>query len=570
MKETMRNAAIALLSMTTFLTVPGIAATSPLTLSSSNTSLVDGFNWAKTTALGYVQTGKTGSIPCYWAGLLDRKAFYSRDAYHQLTGAHLLGLDTENFTMIRKFAASATEARKYYPLWAFGFDGTIYTLDYANDNTFVREIPAAFEGVEKGHEQYQWTGNRQWVDDQMLWTFYSKATDPFITLHDGNKNGVAEEHSTNIFAGVATYNENGEGLIEAGDGIGSEYQALVAASRIQAIKGDSAGSAATAKRAADLKSYFAQNWWSASANRYVRGFVSPWTPKTDFGKENSWFMPLKLITEPGARTDGYLDFIDNSVKALPKFNIEAYTYLPDVFYPYGRNEQGWYWLNYCLSSRSGYPEVSFTAISQITTGMMGIEPDAPNHGLATLPRLPSSVSWAALDHVPLGGHDIRVRHDGGVKTTLTHNAGPAPLAWEVRFYGSYPTISIDGAGRSAGKKSINGKEISFVTITVESGKTVTAEAATTGAMMVDKAGENRGRLVRYDSHARRFVLQGFGTAGAGRAATVVDVAGNMVDRVPLEYNACAAMPPAPYPSGMYIVLIQDGRRTFAHRIAVTR
>ncbi len=55
-------------------------------------------------------------------------------------------------------------------------------------------------------------------------------------------------------------------------------------------------------------------------------------------KENSWFMPMKLITEPGERNDKYLDFIseqlgngigDKNAPNAPK-NIEAYTYIPDT------------------------------------------------------------------------------------------------------------------------------------------------------------------------------------------------------------------------------------------------
>jgi hypothetical protein len=122
------------------------AAESPLTFESSNTNLVNGFNYAKPTALGYVQTGKSPNyIPCYWAGGLDRPAFYARDTAHQLTGAHLLGLDLENFSMIQSFAASATPARKYYTLWSIAFDGSIFPTDYVSDNYFVRELPTPFD-----------------------------------------------------------------------------------------------------------------------------------------------------------------------------------------------------------------------------------------------------------------------------------------------------------------------------------------------------------------------------------------------------------------------------------------
>ena len=123
---------------------------------------------AKATALGYVQTGRAPEyVPSYWAGYADepdcphgwacdgsgkadaphwlpqrlsgsgvgggRRAFYLRDMAHHALGAHLLGLDNENANMARIFAASASKARGYFPVWSFGFDGSVYPMDYIND-----------------------------------------------------------------------------------------------------------------------------------------------------------------------------------------------------------------------------------------------------------------------------------------------------------------------------------------------------------------------------------------------------------------------------------------------------
>ncbi|MFD0697469.1 hypothetical protein ACFQZT_25670 [Paenibacillus sp. GCM10027628] len=453
------------------------AATSGLTLNSSSSYLVDAFNWAKPKALSYVQTGIGSNIPSYWAGYTYRNAFYSRDVAHQTVGAHLLGLDNENFSMLKKFAQSATSARKYYPLWSFGFDGTIYGADYTSDTNFVREIPAVFELTEKSYNQYLWTGNTNWINDSDMWNYYTNSVNGFITNHDGNNNSVAEEHSTNIFQGVASYNENGEGLIESGDGIASQYQALLAYAGIQAARGDSSGSSSTQTRAANLKTYFNTNWYSASANSYIRGFVSPWTAKTDFGKENSWFMPMNLITDPGSRTDSYLDYVDSTVSGMSPFNIEAYSYLPDTFYPWGRNDQGWKWLKKIMDSRDDYPEISYTVIGHIGSNLMGIKPDAPNHKVTTLPRLPSGnpseVAWVDLNHIPLGGHDLYVKHEGNVKTTLTHNSGPSSLTWEAQFDGSHANLIVNGISQAASTKTINGKTVSYVNVTVGTGQTAT-------------------------------------------------------------------------------------------------
>src|SRR3954463_10119797 len=119
-----------------------------LRFTSSSPRLNDGFAWAVKRSFEWVRTDPA-ELPSYWAGLTDRPLFYSRDITHQLLGAHLLGLDEQNLAMMRTFAASATPARRYYPLWSFTFSGEPGAIDYNSDDDFVREIPAAYELVEK-------------------------------------------------------------------------------------------------------------------------------------------------------------------------------------------------------------------------------------------------------------------------------------------------------------------------------------------------------------------------------------------------------------------------------------
>ena len=450
------------------------APTTRLAMTSGSSQLVADFTWARQRALDWVQTGRQpGYIPCYWAGLTNRPAFYSRDFAHQALGAHLLGLDAENLSMLRTFAASATSARKWYPLWSFGFDGSIYRTDYKSDTNFVREIPAVFELTQKGVEQYLWTGNRAYVDDSRLFSYYTNSVNAFVTAHDDNRNTVADEDGTgSIFKGVASYNENKEKLLEAGDGIGSQYQALRAYAIAQAARGDSGGAAATNQRAAALKSHFERNWWSTSAGRYIRGFNASGA-LTNFGKENSWFMPMKEITAAGSRTNAYLDFVDSSVSALPRFNIEAYTYLPETFFRWFRVTQGWKWFRFVADSRAAYPEVSYTIIGNIAEGLLGIRPNAPAAALSTLSNLPSAVPWVRLDHVMLGQHDLAVRHDGTRGSVLTHHAGPRTLNWTAQFPGPRDTLRVNGQVRPATVQNINGRSISFVVVAVPPGSEAT-------------------------------------------------------------------------------------------------
>jgi uncharacterized protein YjdB/tetratricopeptide (TPR) repeat protein len=501
-----------------------------VTLESSNTLLEDNFKWATGQALEFVQTGKTGPvnvskpgetgpfvsyIPSYWAGYKHRTAFYSRDFVHQAPGASILGLHNENFSMFQTFAKGMTEARKWYTLWAYNFDASNYTIDWRSDTNFVREVPAQFELVEKAYKQYLWTGNEDYINDPYLWEFYTKSVTDFITLHDTNGNGVAEGTGGGIYSGAVSYNERSdEKIIEAGDAIGSQYQAFLAYANMLEAKGNSAEAANYFAKAQQLKDYFNNDWSikdDDKAGIYARALgIDGHTKYSGFGKENSWFMPMKLITEPGQRNSNYLDYISGQIgngllydsptakarldRSNSPSNIEAYSYLPDTFYPYNRVDEGWKWLKFLMETRPNkheqfnagtltngeYPEISYTIISNIIEGLMGIEPNAPKHAVVTAPRLASEVPDVKVDFLKIGANELSIAHTGNTKTELANKKGTEPLSWEARFYGNYPTITLNGTDMPALHKTVNGVKVSYITTSVDAGATVQAEASIAG------------------------------------------------------------------------------------------
>lgn len=461
------------------------APTSNLTLTSSSQYLAEAFNWAKAMALSKVQTGIGNNIPSYQCALQERPVFCMRDWAHQVDGAHLLGLSDENYSMLEAFANLQTPGRKWYSIWEVNYDGSISPIDYHSDTEFWRNLAGMFELVEKGYRQYEWTANSNLINDSTLSNFYSRTMNDFISLHDGNGNGIAEEHSSNGWVGVCSYNEGPDyTLTEAADGLGCQYKASRAYSKILAEKGDISGSNAWNTKAINLKNTFNSNWYSSSAGRYIRGFTeSSYSPVTDFGYESSWFIPFKELCDAGPRADNYLDFIYNSFNANPSPNIEAWTYLPDVYYTWNQNDRAWYYLKHLADSRSDYPEVSYTIISAIATGMMGVQPNAPDDMVTTLPRLPSGnpseVAMLEMNNIPIGSHSIKIKHEGNVKSTLRHNSGLSSLAWEAQFPGSYSSLIVNGVSQAAGTKNINGATVSYVTVNVAVGQSVVVETGAT-------------------------------------------------------------------------------------------
>ncbi|WP_063344129.1 hypothetical protein [Vibrio jasicida] len=490
-------------------TVTAIEKEKQVVVTSSNQKLQDSFEWAIDKTRRFVMTGQhdlvnrdennndgdgtADYIPSYWAGYFDRTAFYSRDFLHQVSGAQIAGLDAENFSMFKTFAKHSTESRKWYTLWAVNFDGTPHTIDYKDDSWFVREVPAQFEFVEKAWKQYQWTGDKRYIEDPDLWRFYTKVLTDYITLHDDqDPNGIAEGYG-GIFEGSATYNERGEFPIEAGDGIGSQYQATVAYAAMLGAREEYSEAALWQEKAQQLKDFFNEEWSIADPNKPLDNYVNivqrDGFRMNDFGKENSWFMPMKLITEPGERNDSYLDFITENlgdgIGSTPEapYNIEAYTYIPETYFPYNRNAEAWKWMQYIMDikdepherptqgTNGDYPEISFTFISNTIEGLMGIKPDAANHRVVTASHLTTDIDWLQVEQLPMGEHELTLRHDGLERSTLT-NTSEENLEWEAWFYGDYPTLIVDEQSVSAKHKYVNGQKVSYVIVTLTANSSV--------------------------------------------------------------------------------------------------
>lgn len=492
-------------------TVTSEVADKKVVVRSSNKYLEDTFNWAAQKQRQFVMTGKTGPInvwnndyegaeqaeyiPSYWAGYYDRTAFYTRDFVHQATGGQIAGLEDENFNMFKAFAKECTEERQWYTVWALNFDGSIYELDYNSPESFVREVPAQFELVEKAYKQYLWSGDKRYIEDETLWNFYTNVMTKYSDSHDANKNGVVQEVGTGIFDGSCTYNERGRHVIEAGDAIGSQYQATLAYAAMLKERGKEEESQKWYQKAEELKKYF-NDEWSISEDGMESGYVCAWGPNgekySDFSKETSWFMPLKMITEPGERNDAYINFIlenlGEGIGSTPTApaNLEAYTYIPDMLFPYNRSDDAWKWMKYITSikdepherpiqgTNGDYPEISFTFVSHTIEGMMGVEPDAGNKFVATVPRLPQEVPDVTANHIDIGNSELSLTHIGNNESTLINVEGD-DLTWEARFYGEHKYIKIGDEYVQAQQKELNGEVVSYATTTVKSGESVHAQ-----------------------------------------------------------------------------------------------
>jgi len=474
-------------------------------LESTNPRLNEAFPWAENMARSYVTTGKKGPlndgrggvndyIPSYWAGYRTRTAFYIRDYVHQVMGAYFLGLHEENYRMLEAYAESATEERGLYAVWALNFDGSVYDLDYNSADNFVREIPAQFELVELAYRLWCRTGDRRYLSDKIFNFCYRSMTD-FVTMRDSNGNGVPEGKGGDIYEETCTYNEGPKySAMEAGDTIACQYRAMEALAGLMRARGDLDGAAEWDMKASELRRYFNEEWSIMPGDEdgiYATALLTDGVTKNNnFALETSWFMPLKGLPYPGERCERFLDLITEKLGhgigfPTAAINIEAYTYLPEVFFRYDRIEEAWKWMKYLQDMRDVhhigpsqgnngyYPEVSFTMISHIAEGLMGIVQNKPCGTVATFSRLPAEIETLSLKEQKLVGCTVSVKHTGRVKPEF-ENLGGEMVLWQAEFAGEHESITVNGEKLPAESFKRSGVSVSRVTVEVPAGVRVCA------------------------------------------------------------------------------------------------
>ncbi len=389
--------------------------------------------------------------PAFWAGYFDRTAFYIRDFAHQASGAYYVGLEEEIFNMYYTFVSGASEKTGWFAPWAFNFDGSVYYMDTPNYKRFVREITAQFELCEKAYSLYLLTGDKRYIEDDVIFNFIEKSLTVFIDNLDGKvlkeKNGIPEGKG-NIFEISATYNERGFKAAEAADSIAAMYQAILSYANILKIRGNTEEAEIQFRRAEDLKEYF-NNDWSVVKGTHMFAYAIDDKGKKHYkwkkmgkeihGGETLKFIAYKKLSYEGERTEKLLDYIQECeiTPETREDNIESFTYLPDIFFRHGRSEEAWHWMKHIISQKDlphehksqgtngDYPEISFTFISHVIEGMMGISVNAVTGEIVVTPCLPKNIEDIRLFDLKFGDYSADVFIENN-KITV-HNHGKEPL-----------------------------------------------------------------------------------------------------------------------------------------------
>lgn len=198
-----------------------------------------------------------------------------------------------------------------------------------------------------------------------------------------------------------------------------------------------------------------------------------------------FFMPLKLLTEPGERNDRLLDYIDHMDEdsRTASENIESFTYLPQVFFPYHRAEQGWKWMKYIGERRfrphvrasqglnEDYPELSFTMVSAAVEGLLGLQVDISAGMVETYPCLPEEIPDLSVRSLHLGPLVLDIEFPDH-HTAKIVNQSDQPIRWRCAFAGVFKQMAVNGAERPAEMETVNGISRSVRSVRIAPGEAV--------------------------------------------------------------------------------------------------
>jgi hypothetical protein len=234
-----------------------------------------------------------------------------------------------------------------------------------------------------------------------------------------------------------------------------------------------------------LKSRFNSEWWSYDLNRHYTAMLQDGTYYGGF-TDTFYYMLFwfEQIPEEGEKTNRTLGYLMKE----GAHNVEGMSYLPEIYYRYGHNEAAYAALGKLIDpalKRREYPEVAYSVLGTITSGLIGLSADASRRLVETLPRLTPQTQWVSIDHLPILGNEISVRHAGNNETVFTNQSGAA-VQWKATFraVGDLPNLTsgellVNGSPTKAQRGfRVNEQREVYVIVTVQPGQTYTVRLPT--------------------------------------------------------------------------------------------
>jgi hypothetical protein len=470
-----------------------------LELDTSDPKLAVAFAWARRQALAYASRGDPVG-DWYEAALPGREAFCMRDVSHQSMGAQALGLSAYTLNMLREFAANISDSKDWCSYWEINRYGRPAAVDYQSDARFWYDLPANFDVLDASYRMYLWSGDLKYVEDPAFLNFYDRTVSDYVQRWAldldhvmkrprlMNVRGEFDPHDKfQPSRGIPGYDERRRDFVVSVDLLAAEYAAYNGYSQIEALHGNFKDAEAYANKARAVQKFVNTTWWDEKARRFYAVLDEKYHLDGRDGVDVLYYG----VAEDGPRAEAALNDLLATIKANPSGPVELESHYPEVLYRYGAPEVAYAQIMDLARKgryRQEYPEVSFSVVGAIVTGLMGInvEATAPRRGLqqsdyvetvvSTLPSLTKDTAWAEIRNLPVRANQVGVKQEGNQRTTFRNQSGPA-LVWRAEFPGAHETLLVDGkAAKASSGKRPSGGPTSWLQVTVGAGDTVTVEA----------------------------------------------------------------------------------------------
>jgi hypothetical protein len=459
----------------------GPARDSPVELLTSDKRLLAGFEWAKNQALAYAFESDPVGL-WYEAALPGREAFCMRDVSHQAAGAHALGLWRHTRNMLRCFAAAVSDSRDWCSYWEIDRYGHPAAVDYASDAAFWYNLPANFDVLDCCYRMYLLTGDLTYVNDPVFLTFYDRTVNDYverwsldldrIMKRDRIMNVRERSDPPSRFQrarGIPGYEEGRADFVLGADLLAAQYAAYRSYAAIQEVRGDTRRSRVIGERAEAVARLVNDQWWDERL-RTFRGFL---TKDHVLDGQADAMMLYWGIVEPGAKTGAAVRSLLHRIQEQPSGQVEGQSHHAEILYRYGEPDVAYeQMMDLCRPGRArrDYPEVSYSVIGAIVSGLMGLTAGGP---VRTFSGLGPATEWAEVRGYRLRANKISLRHDARHRSALRNEAGPR-FEWQASFPGSHARLLVNGEPRLARMQQVPAlADRSSVTATVAAGETVT-------------------------------------------------------------------------------------------------
>ncbi|PHQ61256.1 MAG: hypothetical protein COC08_05645 [Maribacter sp.] len=460
-------------------------------LNCSNKELAEAFAWAKNKALSYVHDNSDAVGYWYEAALPNREAFCMRDVSHQAIGAEILGLGKHNYNMFLKFAQNISKEKDYCTYWEINRYDKAAPEDYENDTDFWYNLPSNFDITYNAYRLYQWTGNRDYLENTTLKNFYEVSLNQYIDhwqlgseqiLDRDRSMHISEDLESSRFGnkrGIPTYSEAGRGETLLGiDMSASIIAAYTAYSEMLKLTGELKKSKEYKEKAQREQEFLDEFWWDKEKQEYRSVLYADKTFDYFMVGEDQAFLHYLFyfgaISDHPRLTSIVNEYVDNFEKLI----VELKSYLPIILYENGHSEiADKMIIDLCSveNERRDYPENSFTIIEHLTRGLMGINVNAASELFSTISRLEKDTDWAEMNNIPLLSNKITVKHYGKTKTTVTNLSG-GPIKWSAQIPGTHAFLYVNGHKTNCTSVYTGKHAYSYRTLTLNEGGEATVSS----------------------------------------------------------------------------------------------